>query len=212
MQDILTSSLQKDILKHIILTEQPDYKTISKEVDRDRITIRQSIESLSKKQCIISEPISPDRKKSKLIFKPTIKGLAIGLGFLDIKFDQIKNNSEKVINLDTYKVFKEKLGVEKLNDLLKSFSIGLIKYDLINNDLNQILYDFYSFVKALLKDLLLKSLTDKDFDIESLFYPNEIFYKQNVKDMVPPQMQEPLKEILVKLRDNLQKTINLLPK
>jgi hypothetical protein len=212
MKDILTSSLQKDILKHIILTEQPDYKTISKEVDRDRITIRQSIESLSKKQCIISEPIHPDRKKSKLIFKPTIKGLAIGLGFLDIKFDQIKNNSEKVINLDTYKVFKEKLGVEKLDDFLKGFSIRLIQYDLSNNDLNQILYDYYSFVKALIRDLLLKTLTDKDFDIESLFYPDEIFYKQNVKDMVPPQMQKPLKIILVKLRNNLQKTINLLPK
>ena len=211
MQTIITSDLQKNILKHIILTEKPDYKTISTEVDRDRITIRQSIESLSKKQCITSEPINPAKKKSKLIFKPTIKGLAIGLGFLDIKFNKIKNNPDKVINLDTYKEFKENIGIEKLNESLKGFSIGLIQYDLINNNLNQILSDPYTFHKYLLRILLIKTLTNKDFALERLFYPDEIFYKQNVKDVVPLQILKLQKKILIKIRDNLQKTIDLLP-
>jgi hypothetical protein len=131
---------------------------------------------------------------------------------LDIKFEQIKNNAEKIINVNTYKEFKEKLGVEKLNDFLKKFSKGLYEYDLINNNLNQILVPgSYDFVKILLRNLLLAALTDKDFDIENLFYPDETFYNQNVKDVVPHQMQKPFKMILVKLRDNLQKTINLLP-
>jgi hypothetical protein len=204
--------LQLKILKHILQTDNADYKTISKEVERDRLTIRQSIESLSKKQCISREPINPNKKKSKLIFRPTIKGLVIGLGVLDIKFEQIKNNAEKIINVNTYKEFKEKLGVEKLNDFLKKFSKGLYEYDLINNNLNQILVPgSYDFVKILLRNLLLAALTDKDFDIENLFYPDETFYNQNVKDVVPHQMQKPFKMILVKLRDNLQKTINLLP-
>ena len=51
-EKILKSDLRKNILKHIILTDQPDYQTLSKEVERERITIHQSIESLSKKQCI----------------------------------------------------------------------------------------------------------------------------------------------------------------
>ena len=59
----------------------------------------------------------------------------------------------------------------------------------------------------------MNQLLNKDFDIENLFlfYPNETFYKQNVKDVVPPKIQKPLKIILVKIRDNLQKTIDLLP-
>ena len=210
MQKIPKSDLQMNILKHVILTEQPDYKTISKEVDRDRITIRQSIESLSKIQCIISEPINPNKKKSKLIFKPTIKGLVIGLGLLDIKFDQIKNNAEKVTNLDTYKEFKENMGLEPLNGFLKQLSVELIRYDLINNNLNQIFSDPYSINKIMLRISCLSQLLNKDFDIENLFYPNETLYKQNVKDVVPPQTQKPLKIILVKIRDNLQKTIELL--
>lgn len=213
MQNILRSDLQKDILKHIILTEQPDYKTISKEVDRDRITIRQSIESLSKKQCILSEPINPNKKKSKLIFRPTIKGLAIGLGFLDIKFDQIKNNAEKVTNLDTYKELKENMGIEQFNRYLKGFSIVLIQYDLINNNLNQIFSDSYTFVKFLIRILLIERLLDKDLNIENLFlfYQNEADYKQNVKDVVPSQMLKLVESVLIKIKDNLQKTIDLLP-
>lgn len=205
--------LQLEILKHIIQTEKPDYKTISKEVDRDRITIRQSIESLSKKQCIISEPINPNIKKSKLTFKPTIKGLVIGLGYLDIKFDQIKNNSEKVIDLTTYQEFKNKLGADQLNDFLKIFSIGLIEYNLIDNNLNQILSDPYSTNKNFLRMALLNKLLNKDIDIENLFvlYPDEADYKQNVKDIIPPQVMIPLKTVLIKIRENLQKTIDLLP-
>ena len=102
MQNLLKSNLQKNILKYIILTEQPDYQTISKQVDRDRTTIRQSIESLSKLECIVNEPITPNKKKSKLIFRPTIKGLVMGLGLLDIKLDQIKNDSQNVIDLTLY--------------------------------------------------------------------------------------------------------------
>ena len=39
------------------------------------------------------------------------------------------------------------MGIEKLNDFLKICSIGLINYELINNNLNQIISDSYSLVK-----------------------------------------------------------------
>ena len=208
------SKLQLEILKNIIKSEKPDYQTIPKEVNRDRLTVRQSIQALSKKQCIISERINPTKEKSKLIFKPTIKGLIIGLGSLDIKFDQIKNNPGKVIELSTYQRFKNMLGADKLNDVLKILSIGLINYNLINNNLNQIFSDPYSIIKMMLRILLLSQLLNKDFDFDDLFliYPNETFYKQNVKDVVPPKLMMPFKTVLVKILDNLQKTINLLPK
>ena len=205
--------LQLKILKNIIKTETPDYQTISKEVNRTRLTVRQSIRTLSKKQCIISERINPTKKKSKLIFKPTIKGLIIGLGSLDIKFEQIKNNPGKVIELSTYQEFKNMLGADKLNEVLKILSNELINYNLINNNLNQIFSDPYSINKMMLRILLLSQLLNKDFDFDDLFliYPNETFYKQNVKEVVPPKLIMPFKTVLVKILDNLQKTINLLP-
>lgn len=101
MKKIINSNLQENILKNIILTEQP-ITTISTDLKKNRLTISQSIDSLLKKQCITKEPINPLKEKSKLIFRPTIKGLVIGLGLLDIKFEQIKNNAEKVSNLDIY--------------------------------------------------------------------------------------------------------------
>lgn len=165
---------------------------------------------MSKKQCIISQPVNSAKKKSKLIFKPTIKGLVIGLGLLDIKFEQIKNNSEKVIEMNTYREFRENFGVEQLNSLLKNCFINFINYDLINNNLNQLLSDPYSFNKFLLRGILIQQLTNKDFDIENLFYPPPELQIKNPKNNVPPIVQQPVKKLLFKIRDNLGKTIDLL--
>ena len=148
-----------------------------------------------------------------IIFRPTIKGLVIGLGLLDITFEQIKNNAEKVTNLDIYTKFKDNIGIEQFNGYLKDFSIGLIKYDLINNNLNQIFSDSYTFVKFSLRILSIDRLLDKDKDLENLFlfYSDEAEYTQNVKNVVPIQIQKLVKSVLLQIMDNLQKTINLLP-
>ena len=213
MKKIINSKLQENILKNIILTEQPNFTTISTELKKNRLTISQSIASLLKKQCITKEPINPLKEKSKLIFRPTIKGLVIGLGLLDITFEQIKNNAEKVTNLDIYTKFKDNIGIEQFNGYLKDFSIGLIKYDLINNNLNQIFSDSYTFVKFSLRILSIDRLLDKDKDLENLFlfYSDEAEYTQNVKNVVPIQIQKLVKSVLLQIMDNLQKTINLLP-
>ncbi len=97
----------------------------------------------------------------------------------------------------------------KLNDFLKLYFIGLKKFKLIDNNSNQILRDPYSINKTFLRILLLDLLLNKDFDIENLFLiPNKAFYKQNVKDVVPSKSVIPFKAVLVKIKDNLQKTID----
>jgi hypothetical protein len=48
----LTTKLQEKILRHISKTPNADYKTISKETDRDRITILQSLQPLMKRHYI----------------------------------------------------------------------------------------------------------------------------------------------------------------
>jgi hypothetical protein len=47
----------------------------------------------------------------------------------------------------------------------------------------------------------------------SIFYilNSEAEYKQNVKNVVPLRIQKLVKSVLVKMVDNLRKTINLLP-
>ena len=135
------------------------------------------------------------------------------MGLLDITFEQIKNNAEKVTNLDIYTKFKDNIGIEQFNGYLKDFSIGLIKYDLINNNLNQLFSDSYTFVKFSLRILSIDRLLDKDKDLENLFlfYSDEAEYTQNVKNVVPIQIQKLVKSVLLQIMDNLQKTINLLP-
>ena len=105
------------------------------------------------------------------------------------------------------------MGIEQFNGYLKEFALALIQYDLINNNLNQIFSNPYTFVTILLRILLLGRLLNKDLDIENLFlfYENEAFYKEYVKDVVPSQMQKLVKLVLDKIRDNLQKTIDFLP-
>jgi hypothetical protein len=213
MKKIINSKLQENILKNIILTEQPNFTTISTELKKNRLTISQSIDSLLKKQCITKEPINPLKEKSKLIFRPTNKGLIIGLGFLGITFDQIKNNAEKVTNLDTYKEFKENMGIEQFNRYLKELSIGLIQFDLFNNNLKQVISDSYTFVKFIIRISSIGILLDKDKDIENLFlfYSDEAEYTQNVKNVVPIQILKLVKSVLLQIMANLRKTINLLP-
>jgi predicted transcriptional regulator len=63
MQRLVMSDLQNSILKYIILNESVDYQIISKEVDRDRTTIYQSIESLTKKNLLIMKNLILNTKK-----------------------------------------------------------------------------------------------------------------------------------------------------
>jgi len=89
----------------------------------------------------------------------------------------------------------------------------LIKYDLINNNLNQLFSDSYTFVKFSLRILSIDRLLDKDKDLENLFlfYSDEAEYTQNVKNVIPIQIQKLVKSVLLQIMDNLRKTINLLP-
>src|SRR4051812_1686083 len=80
----ITTELQEKILRHICKTRDADYKTISKETDRDRITILQSLQPLMKHHYVYKQKIDPNRIKSKLIFKPTDKGMYYALANLGV--------------------------------------------------------------------------------------------------------------------------------
>lgn len=122
------------------------------------------------------------------------------MGLLDIKLEQIKNNAEKVTNLHIYTKFKDNMGIEQFNGYLKEVSIGLINYDLINNNLNQLFSDSYTLIKFILRIVSIDRLLDKNIDIENLFllYSDEAEYTQNVKNIVPIQIQKLIKSCFFK--------------
>src|SRR4051794_30833662 len=71
------SELQQKILKHIGTTNKASYRTLIKEIGRDRITILQSVESLIEHYHYIEKrKINPKYQKSRLIFMLTHKGIA----------------------------------------------------------------------------------------------------------------------------------------
>ena len=212
MQRLVMSDLQNSILKYIILNESVDYQIISKEVDRDRTTIYYSIESLTKKKFVNHEKLNPKHKKSKQIFRPTIKGVIYGIGFLNIKLDEIKNRPLNLDELNIYESYVKNLSKQELwNDLAKMISQGLINNNLFDNAGNLNVSEPYELNKKMLKLFLLNDLLDKNFDIENLFAP-KLMGIDLIKDIANPEGLMPLKKILIKLRDNLQQTIDMISK
>jgi hypothetical protein len=88
---IKITDLQKEILKHVCMRRNADYKTLSKATDRDRITLLQSLKSLMKHHLVYSEKDNPNWVKSKLIFNPTYKGKIYASTSLGIDDDAIRN-------------------------------------------------------------------------------------------------------------------------
>lgn len=212
-QPLIISDLQNSILKFIILNESIDYQIISKEMDRDRTTIYQSIKSLTKKNLINHEKVNPKHKKSKLIFRPTIKGTIYGIGFLNIRLDKIKNKPLNLDELKIYETYVKDLSKQKelWDNLAKMISQGLIKNNLFDNEGNLNVSTPYELNKKMLHLFLLNDLLDKNFDIENLFVP-KLMGIDLIKDIANPEGLIPLKKILIKLRNNLQQTIELISK
>src|SRR5215210_5102416 len=111
-----TSELQEKILKHICITANADYKTISKETDRDRITILQSLKPLIRHRYIRPVKLNPKQAKSKLTFKPTDKGTMYSIAYMGVDIDAIRRAQLPDNVLESHKVFEQEipsLGVRK---------------------------------------------------------------------------------------------------
>ena len=119
-------TLQGKILRHLCTTANANYKTLTKEIGRDRITILQSIESLIKYRYVEKERDNPQKEKSKLTFQPTLKGVA---GFWqEFPFDlkqMIKLKKEDEITMylefvkDVFKFEHQKLMLSRLFNEIK---------------------------------------------------------------------------------------------
>jgi hypothetical protein len=200
-----TTTLQNQILLHICKTKNADYKTISKETDRDRITILQSLQSLMKRHLVRKEKVKPDRIKSKLIFKPTPKGMAYSIAFLGATYDYILRVHGEAEQLTNHYAFVNHIGDSiQQNRIMQHMTRILVENNLFNEkgeiitrgrQINALKESFRAALFGLTKN--------KDYDSRSVFNNNSI------KSITREESKE-LKEFFTNVRDNLESTIEQL--
>ncbi len=198
-------TLQGKILRHLCTTANANYKTLTKEIGRDRITILQSIESLIKYSYVEKERDNPQKEKSKLTFLPTLKGVA-GL-WLEFRFDlkkmiKLKKEDEITMYLEFVKdIFKYGHQKPMLSRLFND-----IKYNYMN------LEKGYASKRKLIKSSFAKGILElvqrSDYDATTLF--NEKGVERLIKLYSKEELNE-FKELFIRTKQNLTTVIGRFP-
>ena len=205
---IKITDLQKEILKHVCMRRNADYKTLSKATDRDRITLLQSLQSLIKHSLVYSEKDNPNWVKSKLIFKPTHKGTAYASTFLEMDLDAIRNaqfdDDGRRMYRDFIKQVPNPAGRKKNESKMMK---DLLLENLFQDDGN--IPNFDKLLYQLTRVRLLKFVKSRrNFDFNELF---GITGAKELKAISTRSELKELKDLLSKLRINLDSTIKSLP-
>jgi hypothetical protein len=207
-QNTITTELQKRILTHICKTRDADYKTISKTTGRDRITILQSLQPLMKRHYIYKQKIDPTRIKSKLIFKPTDKGMAYSIANLDVDIDDVRKAH---VDADVLVEYNDLIKNIDNRIQRKQFEREMIKvlvmYNLFDDKGKTIITDRKGFLKQGIRIGLFNLTADKYYDPENLFTPQVV---ERLKEMFSTYELKELKEFLMKIRNNLDLSIKQL--
>jgi len=202
----LKTELQEKILEHVCKTKNADYKTISKATDRDRITILQSLQPLMKGHYVSKEKVVPDYEKSKLIFKPTQKGMIYSLAFLNVKVDDVLESYQNICQITSYVEFIKSVSNDQLrNDLVKDYAKLIAEQNAFDDKGNIIKYfegDYYRTKDDVFRaDILTKAVSNGEFsqNIDSL----KMVYNM-------PEQIINLRNYLIGQRESLDSTIKQL--
>jgi hypothetical protein len=203
---IKITDLQKEILKHVCMRRNADYKTLSKATDRDRITLLQSLQSLMKHRLVDKEKDNPNLVKSKLIFNPTHKGKIYASTSLGIDDDAIRNAQSDDNERRRYDEFIKQVpnpAERKRNE--RRVMKDLLLENLFHEDGN--IPDIDKLLNQLLRTRLLRFIKSRNFDINELFTPAGM---NTLKAISAPSELREFKELLILLRKNLDSTIKSL--
>jgi hypothetical protein len=205
----LTTKLQEKILRHISKTPNADYKTISKETDRDRITILQSLQPLIKRNYVYKEKVDPHLVKSKLIFKPTEKGIAYSIAMLGVDIDDVTKAHYNADVLAKYNDFMKNIAKPRERKQLDREATKIpIMYNLFDDKGKTIMTDRKAYLKQIIRIILFNATADKYYDPENLF---RLQFVERLKELVHPSELKELKEFLMKIRENVDLSIKQLP-
>lgn len=189
------------------MRKNADYKTLSKATDRDRITLLQSLQSLIKHRLVEKENTNVDRRRIKLIFKPTDKGKIYASTSLGIDHDAIRNAQSD----DNERMSYDKFIKQVPNPAERKRNEKRVMEDLLRENLfqdNGNIPDIDKLLNQLLRTRLLRFVRIKNFDF------NELLGTRGTKELKEISTKSELKEfkkLLTSLRDNLDSSIKCLP-
>jgi len=199
-------TLQGKILRHLCTTANANYKTLTKEIGRDRITILQSIESLIKYRYVEKERDNPQNEKSKLTFLPTLKGLA-GL-YQEFPFDlkqmiKLKKDDEITRYLE---YVKDIFRLEEHQRPMLSRLFNDIKYNYMNLEKGS------ASKRKLIKDSFAEGILElaqrRDYDASRLFNEKGV---ERLKKLYSKEELNEFKELFVRTKQNLTTVIGRFP-
>jgi DNA-binding PadR family transcriptional regulator len=188
------------------MRKNADYKTLSKATDRDRITLLQSLQSLIKHRLVEKENTSVDRRRIKLVFKPTHKGRAYASTFLGMDLDDIRNAQFDDHERRKYREFIKQVA----NPSERKRNERLIMRDLLLENLFQDdgnIPEIDKLLYQLTRVRLLRFIRIKNFDFNELFTPANL---NELKAISTKSELKEFKELLTNLRKNLDSTIKSL--
>jgi predicted transcriptional regulator len=205
---IKITDLQTEILKHVCMRRDADYKTLSKATDRDRITLLQSLHSLMKHRLVYREKDNPNLVKSKLIFRPTPRGRAYASTFLKMDLDDIRYAQSDDDERRKYRDFiKQVANPSKRKRNERLMMKDLLLENLFQDDGN--IPDIDKLLYQLTRVRLLKFVKSRrNFDF------NELFGTTGANELKAISTRSELrefKELMTSLRDNLDSSIKCLP-
>jgi hypothetical protein len=206
------TELQQKILSHIGRTYGANYRTLVEDLQRNRITILQSVESLIKHQYVAKKQISPDESYiiyqrvgtiSSVIFLLTHKGIAatwlrgfVGTGDI-VKGLYRDDNITKYINV-VYHMFTSSQHRQMLEPIFRNLEWSYSGFEEKSH--------------SLIKDAFLTGILKLAF--ENNYDPSVLFNKANVAHLKGLFSHEDLKRFKEKLKvgsNNITLTIKKFP-
>lgn len=121
------SPIQLEILRIICETKDTDFQMLMKRTMKDRITLLQSIRGLISRNLVYKVMVDPKHPKSRLIFLPRDKGLAVGLDSSRFLFEKHKKTYglERLSSFDYF--------IDGISEA--PFSIGMLASSLLRRNL-----------------------------------------------------------------------------
>jgi hypothetical protein len=180
----LTSELQEEILTNVCRHGDADLKTLMNDVNRDRITIWQSLRLLVGGFYVRKLKIGPG-KKSKLYFYPTEKGVCYALAFLDLDVNEV---NEKLVEGNRLREFidlvKHMRNREGARVLLKNLAqMSIIDNSFVKGNLpNAIDNLFIKSVMVTAYDMTIPFNITIPYDMTIPYLVMSIFNKKSIPD------------------------------
>jgi predicted transcriptional regulator len=205
--DMPLSDLQHDILEECCMNEAADYNNLSTKTGRGRTTLIQSINSLVKYGYIKKQKVNPGYEKSKLIFRPTYKGMAHAWNNMGMDAEDVLKRIENQ-TINNYIQHIKELPLDPRAHLFGNlaytflYAHGLASKKFIDAEANNI-------VKASFRRGLLETIEENpDYDARNLLTTK---IKKWIKKTYSSEELKEFKEELKKIRNNIDSTIELFP-